>query len=95
MFYCELEQSQQETLFAFLVDSLNKTIHQEFKNTCKQAQDLDIGQLKEKNKSGFYKKFDKRVTSFINALTARHVNTNSDCVHFKYNVYENIFKARN
>ena len=95
MFYCELEQGQQEDLFAFLGDSLNETIYEESKNKCKHAQDLDIGQLQEKNKSEFYKNCDKRVTSFLNALTARQVNTNSNCVNFKYNAYENILKARN
>ena len=95
MLYCELEQDQQENMFAFLGDSLNATIYDESKKNCKQAKDLDIGQLREKNKSDFYKNCDKRVTSFIDSLTARQVNTNSDCVNFKYNAYENILKARN
>ena len=35
------------------------------------------------------------MTRFIDALTARKVYTNNECVNFKYNAYENILKARN
>ena len=50
MLYCELEQDQQENMFAFLGDSLNATIYDESKKNCKQAKDLDIGQLRKKIK---------------------------------------------
>jgi hypothetical protein len=88
-------RGQQANLFAFLGDSLNETIYEESLKSSTLAKDLDLERLNEKNKKQFYENRDKRVTCFIDALTARKVYTNNECVNFKYNAYENILKARN
>ena len=47
------------------------------------------------NKTDFYKACDRRLTSFFDALTAKKKYGGDECVNFKYNAVENIFKARN
>ena len=54
-----------------------------------------IDKLSATNKKEFYQTCDIRLKNFIDSLTAKKINDNADCVNYKYNVYENVLKARN
>ena len=60
----------------------------------KFAKGFDIEYLIPANKTVFYNSCDDRLKCFIDALTARNMNSNDD-LNFKSNVYENMLKARN
>ena len=51
--------------------------------------------LKKTLKVTFIKKCDKRVTTFIDTLTAKQKSENCAFVNYKCNAYENLLKARN
>ena len=95
LFYGDFDNDQQADTLALLGDSLNEIMYEASKNTANHAKDLDLDKLCATNKKEFYQTCDIRLKNFIDSLTAKKVNDNTDCVNYKYNVYENILKARN
>ena len=95
LLYGDFDNDQQADTLALLGDALNETMYKASKNTSNCAKDLDLDKLCATNKKEFYQTCDKRLKNFIDSLTAKKVNDNTDCVNNKYNVYENILKARN
>ena len=81
-------------LFSFLGNALNDDLYKESTKSDISAQDLNLEDLKKSSKIDFYKSSDIRLQSFINSLTERKRSA-CDNSNFKYNVYENLLKARN
>jgi hypothetical protein len=79
LLYGDFDNDQQADTLALLGDTLNET----------------IDKLCVTNKKEFHQTCDIRLENFIDSLTAKKVNDNTDCVNNKCNVYENILKARN
>ena len=58
------------------------------------CKDLNLEDLKKASKECFYKSIDVRLQNFIDYITER-TRVSLENENFKYNVIENLFKARN
>ena len=86
------DMRQQSEIFALFGNSLNKTIF-EASRRHENADESDLKILQNTNKESFYGECDERLSSFIDAITAKqYVKDNN--LNYKSNVYENILKAR-
>ena len=94
MFISNMQLAAQSDVFSLLGNLLNQEMYCASKDIEKNAQDITIYDLKAANKVDLYNKCDKRLQSFIDALTAR-LKSEHENINFKSNIYDNILKARN
>ena len=94
LFFNELTFEGQCDLFTLLGNELNKDVYEATKSSDVNIGELDLESLKKSNKTDFYQSCDKRLQSFIDALT-EHSRSSCNNTNWKSNIYENILKARN
>ena len=91
----DFNMTHQSEIFALLGNSLNKTVY-EASRRHENEEEANLKNLQNINKENFYAECDVRLTSFIDAITAKqNINIKENNLYFKSNVYENILKARN
>ena len=94
MFYNDLDLDQQSDLSSLLGSCLNSKIYADSKKL-PDVKHLSVFDLETATKSELYNNCDRRLASFIDALTEKqqYARTGNN-VNFLANIYENILKAR-